>query len=168
MKNIYISKVNGYNYYDVERISSLATAFAYEYFESIADSQEIINMLVELQNIVHIGNQIKNGYNHYLVEFQGEAIGFMSFYPVGITMCIEKFFLKREFRKRYISRTMFEFIKSKATDKGLKSLNIAIHPDKSAEIAIFNRFGFNKHKHLFSCEMGNGFIMDNLLLSYII
>lgn len=166
--DIGILKVSGYNYYDVERTSILAAAFTHEYFEPIVESEEIINMLVELQDVIQIENQIKNDFSYYLVEFYGEAIGFMLFYPVGITMHIEKFWIKREFRKKDISRIMFEFIKSEAIDKGLKSIYLAIHPDKLDEILIFKHFGFNKHKYLISCDMGSGFIMDNLCLTYIL
>jgi ribosomal protein S18 acetylase RimI-like enzyme len=152
------------NQENVALLSNLASYIVKEHFDPIIGSDQNDYMISKFQTVEAISEQLKQGYQYYFCMLANEIAGFVAFYKRNGTMYLSKFYLKKEFRRKGLSKKMLSFVvdKTKAADMKIIILNVNRNNDaiKAYEQMGFYKIGEEKN------DIGHGYFMDDYVMQY--
>ena len=90
----------------------------------------------------------------------------------GISRCkdylfLSKLYLKKEFRHRGIGRAAFDKIKELAKNFGYSSIRLTVNKNNKKTINAYLKYRFAIIDKAVT-DIGNGFVMDDYIMSYTI
>lgn len=143
----------------------LASEIWHEHYASIISSEQIDYML-ESQSADAIEKLIPNGYTYYLIRLDENDIGYTAVCTSELLenrMLISKLYIKREFRGKGIGTRVVKFHGENAKKEGFSGLYVFVNK-KNTAIQAYGKMGFRVH-HPVITEIGNGFVMDDFVMS---
>lgn len=149
----------------IEEMSALAAKIVKEVFDPIIGAAQNDYMIKKFQTVGAITEQLTHGYRYYFVaDESGEPVGFLAFYPRGDELYLSKFYLKKEFRGRGLSRDMLSFVTGQARAAGLTAVTLNVNRNNPAVFA-YESLGFEKIREEKNA-IGGGFFMDDFVYRY--
>lgn len=151
----------------VAEMSDLAASIVKEVFDPIIGAEQNDYMIKKFQTVEAITEQLSCGYRYYFAAAEtGEKIGFLAFYPRGNELYLSKFYLKREFRGRGLSKDMFSFVVACAGEAALTAVTLNVNRNNPA-VFVYEKLGFEKIREEKN-DIGSGFFMDDFVFRYYI
>jgi len=148
---------------DLTLIENMANAIWHEHYTPIIGTEQVTYMLDKFQSSNTMQEQIDKGYQYFLINFNNNAVGYLSFEKRENALFLSKIYLLKNERGKGIGRAAMEFVISAA--KGLKCTKVALTVNRfnKNSIRAYESAGFEKKGALVQ-DIGNGFVMDDYLM----
>lgn len=148
---------------DLEQIENMAITIWHEHYTPIIGKEQVIYMLDKFQSVIAMRDQIDMGYQYFIINFNDNPVGYLSFERRIDALFLSKIYLLKRKRGKGIGRTAMEFVISAA--KGLNCVKVALTVNRFNQNSIraYESAGFEKKGELVQ-DIGNGFVMDDYLM----
>ena len=143
----------------IKEMSVMATAIVREHYDPIIGKEQNDYMLKMFQSEEAIAEQLGHGYNYCFVKEGGRNAGFMAYYKRENALYLSKFYLYKDMRGKGFSRTMMEYLKTKAKELGLNRIELNVNKNNDSKY-VYEKLGFTV-AWLEKNDIGNGFYMDD-------
>ena len=144
---------------EVAEVAGLATEIWYEYYVPIIGRAQVDYMVEKFQSTAAINDQIACGYEYFLIEHAGEAVGYLALQSQPAHLFISKFYLLHRMRGTGLGRASMEFIETLSRERGLSRLALTVNKYNPA-LQFYVRRGFENCGSVVA-DIGNGFVMDD-------
>ncbi|MFK5880230.1 MAG: GNAT family N-acetyltransferase [Flavobacteriaceae bacterium] len=152
------------NKLDIKIISELASKIWTEHYTPIIGIEQVDYMLNKFQSELAIENQIKEGFQYYLVFIDKIPAGYLSFIKKENTLFLSKIYILSIERGKGIGKFMMEFLDQKAADLNLKSISLTVNKNNTKSIDAYKKMGFVKVESIIT-DIGSGFVMDDFVMN---
>ena len=142
-------------------VESLAREIWTEYYTPFIGSDQVNYMLDKFQSRAAIAYQIKSeGYLFYLIEDDGNYIGYLGVKPNGQELFLSKLYVHSSRRGQKFGKKAIRFLERLALKLNLNKVSLTVNKKNTSAIMAYKKLGF---KNLGSSvvDIGNGFIMDD-------
>lgn len=143
----------------IELTSKVATEIVKEHYDPILGPAQNDYMLDKFQSIRAITEQIKKGYQYFLVKDKNDIIGFIAFYDRSKDLYLSKLYLYKNHRGKGYSRQILNFILDIAKKHGLNAIELNVNKYNDA-VFIYEKLGFIRIRAEKN-DIGCGYYMDD-------
>ena len=99
--------------------------------------------LVEVSHTVEVfETQVGEGYRHYMIEMDGEAIGYFALHEEDHVMVLTQFYLLEEMRGRGIGQRVMEFINREAEELRVRAVELLVFRKNAAAVGLYRKNGY--------------------------
>ena len=144
----------------MQRVEALAREIWQEHYTPIIGQAQVDYMLETFQSTAAMLRQLGEGYLYYLLEDEGEAVGYMAVKPESERLFLSKFYVRASHRGRGYARSTLTFLTGLATEKGLKKITLTVNRHNALALKAYEKLGF-VNVGVVVQEIGNGFVMDD-------
>ncbi|UKS29460.1 GNAT family N-acetyltransferase [Paenibacillus sp. HWE-109] len=149
---------------DITEVARLAAEIWREYYVTLITIEQIDYMIGKFQAVPAITDQIYHqGYEYYLIQHDGSAIGYMSARQDEGKLFLSKFYIGKEHRGRSYASQAMAFLEQLCKDRNLSHIWLTVNRDNESSIAIYEKKGFRTVREQIA-DIGNGFVMDDFIM----
>lgn len=141
-------------------IDQLADIIWREHYIPIIGVDQVEYMLDKFQSVSAIKDQIKEGYEYYILNYENNSIGYISIKNEGVTLFLSKIYILSNYRGKKLGKNTLEFIEDIAYSYNLKSITLTVNKYNADSINAYEKLGFVKDSSIM-IDIGNGFMMDD-------
>lgn len=152
-----------YTLSDIEKVVKLACEIWSSHYTPIIGKEQVTYMLKKFQSIPAIAGQIKDGSHYFLLQYQGNDAGYLSYSAKPGHLFLSKLYVASEYRGRGIARAAIEFAGSESMKLGLPKLSLTVNKENKGAITAYKKMGFRQIGPRVQ-DIGNGYIMDDFLM----
>ncbi len=145
---------------DFESISRLARVIWHEHYPSIISIEQIEYMLGKFNSSHAIEAQVAEDVLFYVIAFDDEPVGYTAIKQEVEFLFIRKLYLLKAYRGKKIAKHTIQFIESKTSAFGLKSIRLYVNKYNTNSMLAYEKMGFVKINAMLT-DIGNGFVMDD-------
>ncbi len=145
---------------DYISIANLGTQIWTEHYTSIIGSDQVTYMLDKFQSVTAIENQIKEGYNYFILLFDKVPVGYLSIIVKDSSLFLSKIYVLNSERGKGIGKFAMHFIENKALELALKSITLTVNKFNLNSIKAYQKMGFVTTESIVM-DIGGGFVMDD-------
>ncbi len=146
---------------DIDAVAALAREIWYDFYVPLIGSAQVDYMVSRFQSADAIREQLRLGYEYFIVRGGAALIGYLSVQPQPERgeLFISKFYLHKSNRGSGTGRLCMEFIEQLAGQRGFTVLWLTVNKGNPS-IKIYERLGFRIVADIVM-DIGNGFVMDD-------
>ena len=172
-------------------VEDIASRVWNEHYGKILSQGQIDYMLGKFQSAEAIQQQIADGYEYYLIEYQqgtyqqeiqqetqqetqnsdvGPSIpvGYFSIKAAQdsdgrMKLFLGKFYILKEFRGRGAGSSVFDFLEHKAAAKCLQAIWLTVNKYNQESISVYLHRGYKIVREQVA-DIGNGYVMDDYIM----
>ncbi len=146
---------------DIDAVAALAREIWNEFYVSLIGQAQVDYMIARFQSPEAIREQLRTGYEYFVVDRGAASIGYMSVKPGPEPgeLFISKFYLHKSSRGSGTGRRCMEFIEHLAQQRCLTQLWLTVNKGNPS-VKAYERLGFRIAADLVM-DIGNGFVMDD-------
>jgi len=145
---------------DYECIEQLANAIWREHYIPIIGIKQVNYMLDKFQSVYAIASQVESGYNYYILSYDENPVGYLSFIKEKKALFLSKIYILKEFRGNKIGKSAMLFIEDKAKEMNCNSIMLTVNKNNVFSISAYKKLGFLNTGAIVK-DIGNGFVMDD-------
>jgi len=86
--------------------------------------------------------QVGEGYRHYMIEVDGEPVGYFALHEEERTMVLTQFYLLQEARGRGIGQKVMEFIDREAKELRVRRIELLVFRKNAGAVGLYRKNGF--------------------------
>lgn len=149
----------------IEITAQLAHKIWNQHYVPIIGQDQVDYMLGKFQNIEAISNQIKNGYEYFVIFNQNIPSGYLALVPNpnDKKLMISKIYVDSDFRGLGLGSKLMEFTLETAKEGTFECVWLTVNKNNIKTIEWYKSKGFII-KQKIEMDIGNGFIMDDYLM----
>ena len=151
--------------FDAHTLAVLAREIWQEHYTAILGEQQVQYMLETIQSQAAIENDLQHGKIYWLVQVDGENAGYVSYEFQENQLFLSKLYLTEAARGKGVGRFLFEELKQVAFEQHKESIGLTVNKYNASTITVYKKLGFEKVSEQVA-DIGNGFAMDDYVLSY--
>ena len=151
----------------VETVARLAFEIWNQHFIPIIGEAQVDYMVEKFQSKRAISEQIESGYSYYLLEVDGDYIGYTGICPKEDELFLSKLYIRASQRGKGCGRKAIEYLEDLAGEKGLGKITLTVNKNNTDAIKAYEKFGF-KNLGVFVQDIGNGFVMDDFKMEKVV
>jgi RimJ/RimL family protein N-acetyltransferase len=144
----------------LKSIEQLARAIWTLHYTPIIGLEQVEYMLTKFQSFTAMQQQIKEGYEYYMINYRDEFVGYLSIKKNKNVLFLSKIYVHSDYRGKGIGKTAFRFIENRALDLACNSIMLTVNKYNSNSIAAYKRLGYKIIEELV-IDIGNGYVMDD-------
>lgn len=144
-------------------IENMANTIWHEHYTPIIGTEQVNYMLDKFQSVSTMRDQINQGYQYFLINFNDNAVGYLSFEKRENVLFLSKIYLLKSERGKGIGRKAMEFVTSLARGSNCIKVALTVNRFNQNSIRAYESAGFEKKGELVQ-DIGNGFVMDDYLM----
>jgi diamine N-acetyltransferase len=150
---------------DIAEVARLAREIWHEHYVPIIGKQQVDYMLARFQNEQAIAAQVADGYEYYLIMYQGRRAGYAAIVAdMGASsLLLSKIYVKQSLRGHGLGRNALEFIQDLCRQRGIGTIRLTVNKNNTASIAWYERAGFINAGPIVR-DIGGGFLMDDFTM----
>jgi len=142
------------------QIEEMANVIWHEHYTPIIGVEQVVYMLDKFQSIASMSEQIKNGYEYFLIKQKSIPVGYMSFIKRDEELFLSKIYILKELRGHGIGKKAIEFIETQAIKSHCKKISLTVNRNNLNSIKAYERAGFQNTGELIQ-DIGHGYVMDD-------
>ena len=142
------------------QIEKMAHTIWHEHYTPIIGVEQVVYMLDKFQSVACMAEQIKSGYQYFLINQTKTPVGYLSFIKRGEELFLSKVYILKSARWLGIGKTAFKFIETKATEYHCKKISLTVNRNNHNSIKAYESAGFQNTGELVQ-DIGHGFVMDD-------
>jgi ribosomal protein S18 acetylase RimI-like enzyme len=144
----------------IETVARLALEIWNQHFTPIIGKAQVDYMVEKFQSKKAITEQIASGYSYYLIEADGDYIGYTGICPGEEELFLSKLYIRVSQRGKGYGRRTVELIEEVAREKVLDKITLTVNKNNTDAIRAYEKFGF-KNAGPIVTDIGSGFVMDD-------
>lgn len=153
---------------DLAAIAGLADAIWHQHFQTILSPEQIDYMVEKFQSYPALKSQVEeDGYEYYQTLVDGTLAGYIGIHPETDALFLSKLYLHKDYRGRHIATQAFHFLTDLCKKRGLKKIWLTCNKHNDSSLAVYHHLGFQVTDTQ-EADIGNGFIMDDYIMTYVI
>lgn len=152
---------------DILLIEQLADTIWREHYIPIIGLDHVEYMLNKYQSFNSMRDQIDNGYFYYMISYNSQAVGYLSFNLEEDALFLSKIYVLKKFRGKNIGKTAMSFIEKATVKSGLSKIVLTVNKNNIDTIKAYEKLGFINTGSSIK-DIGNGFIMDDYKMEKMI
>ena len=146
-----------------QQIADLANTIWTEHYTPIIGEDQVTYMLDKFQSVQTMRGQINEGYQYFLINFNDNAVGYLSIEKRENALFLSKIYLLKLERGKGIGRKAMEFVTSMAQGLQCEKVALTVNRYNKNSIQAYKSSGFEIKGELVQ-DIGNGFVMDDYLM----
>ena len=152
---------------ELKEIALLADRIWHECFVGIISEGQIDYMVEKFQSYRAMTKQIiDEDYSYFAVRDDGELCGYIGMRPEkGDRFFLSKLYLRSDKRGRGIAKKMLERVFEEARDCGKSEVYLTVNKHNDHAVAVYKKIGFEITDKVV-IDSGNGYVMDDFIMSY--
>src|SRR5258708_1196035 len=87
--------------------------------------------------------QVGEGYRHYMVEVDDEAIGYFALDDENRTMVLTQFYLLKEWRGRGFGQGVMDFVHKEADELHVRRVEVLVLRKNTAAVGLYRKNGYD-------------------------
>ena len=148
----------------VKELSSLAEEIWREHFTPILPEGQVDYMLEKFQSVPAMTKQLREeGYRYFLIQKDGQSIGYTGVRPENGRLFLSKLYLKKEERGKGYAGEAFRFLEDICRKEGLSSIWLTVNRHNDGPIAVYRKKGFRVIREQ-AADIGGGYVMDDYIM----
>ena len=149
---------------DIEEVAALAKEIWHEHYDELLGVEQVDYMTDKLQSKEALKEQIKDGYEYYIIKDEGKSTGYIGIHQEDTPrLFLSKLYIRKEFRGKGLSSRAFEFMEKLCRERGLKSIWLTVNKYNSGSIAVYEHRGFKTFDSQVT-DIGGGYVMDDYFM----
>ena len=142
------------------QIEEMADVIWHEHYTPIIGVKQVVYMLDKFQSVDSMSEQIKSGYQYFLINQTEIPVGYLSFIKRAEELFLSKMYILKELRGHGIGRRAFEFIETQAKENDCKKISLTVNRNNLNSIKAYEKAGFQNTGELIQ-DIGHGYVMDD-------
>ena len=107
--------------------------------------------------------QAERGSRHFIIDCDGEAVGYFSLSVEGTTMLLSHFYVLAEWRGKGLGKMAMAFIESVAKGLGVSRIELFVLRENVGAVGVYARSGFAVAEEVLT-RLGNGAVLKDYLM----
>ncbi len=150
----------------VYEIASLAEEIWHEHFTPIIGEAQVNYMVEKFQSYPALKSQIEqDGYEYYQLFSSHTFAGYMGIHPKDGALFLSKLYIKKDCRGQHLATEALNFLIELCKNRGLKKIWLTCNKHNDNTLAVYDHLGFVITDEQVA-DIGNGFVMDDYILTY--
>lgn len=145
---------------DYKEIADLGFIIWNEHYTPIIGSEQVAYMLDKFQSEKAIQQQVKEGFEYYLITFETVPVGYICVKKKRDTLFLSKIYVLSDYRGKKIGKTAMQFVERRANTLHCNSIELTVNKYNVNSIKAYEKLGFKTVEALVM-DIGNGFVMDD-------
>ena len=143
-------------------LAKLAREIWLEHYVPIIGQAQVDYMLETFQSEAAISAQIAGGQEYYLLEAEGDPVGYLGLAPdtVDSAMMVSKIYVSSDRRGDGFGRKMLDFVEDLCRERQISTLWLTVNKNNIDAINWYKRMGFSNAGPVVQ-DIGGGFVMDD-------
>ena len=141
-------------------IAKLAFEIWNEHYIPIIGKAQVAYMVAKFQTSEVMQEQANEGYEYYLINYDGKPVGYLSIQKRVTELFLSKIYILNSYRGKKIGKEAFIFIDHRARELHCKSIALTVNKNNTNSIHAYQKIGFKKTEAIVM-DIGNGFVMDD-------
>lgn len=157
------------NIVDYQKIESLAYEIIPEFYADIVPHEHNMFFVRKFQTVDAIQQQIKNGYEYYILYNEEETVGYLGI-QIGFSepkMVLSKLYIRKDFRGLGFGTKAMEFIVNRANEIKVERIMLIVNRKNENAINLYKKHKFTISKELVN-EFENGFAVLDYEMTRIV
>lgn len=151
---------------EIQDIAELAESIWNQHFVPIIGKAQVDYMVDKFQSFPAITSQIKNeGYEYYQICLSESLAGYIGVHPEDDALFLSKLYIKKECRGHHLATKALHFLIELCKERNLKKIWLTCNKYNSDTLAVYDHLGFIITDEQ-TADIGNGFVMDDYILTY--
>jgi len=142
------------------QIEEMANVIWHEHYTPIIGVEQVVYMLDKFQSVASMSEQIKSGYEYFLINQTEIPVGYLSFIKRDKELFLSKVYILKNKRGLGIGKIAFQFIETKAEENQCKKISLTVNRNNLNSIKAYERAGFQNTGELIQ-DIGHGYVMDD-------
>lgn len=145
---------------DFEIIAQLANVIWKEHYIRIIGKPQVEYMLEKFQSEKAMMEQLKNGFEYFIISFEKEPVGYISIRKDKDTLSLDKFYIFSSYRGKGFGKKTMKLIEEITKKERLTSIRLTVNKNNVNSIKVYEKLGFVNIRSIL-IEIGNGFVMND-------
>ena len=111
--------------------------------------------------------QAERGSRHFIIDCDGEAVGYFSLSVEGTTMLLSHFYVMAEWRGKGLGKMAMAFIESVAKGLGISRIELLVLRENVGAVGVYARSGFAVAEEVLT-RLGNGAVLEDYVMRKVI
>lgn len=161
-EKIYLAKTDS----EILDIAKLAEIIWNQHFVPIIGKAQVDYMVEKFQSYPAIKSQIENdGYEYYQIYSSHTLAGYTGIHQEDNALFLSKLYIKKDFRGQHLATGTMHFLVDLCKKRGLKKIWLTCNKHNDNTLAVYRHLGFKVTDEQVA-DIGNGFVMDDYILTY--
>lgn len=152
---------------EIEQLCGMAHGIWQEHFTPIIGAAQVEYMVDRFQSVPAVTEQIRGGYEYYLLLLEGQSIGYTGIHAEESSLFLSKLYLQKQYRGRGYARQTMNFLENLARERGLSGIWLTVNRHNSDTIQAYTAMGLKIVREQ-KADIGNGFYMDDYIMEKIL
>ena len=148
---------------DFKLIAELASLIWREHYTPIIGIEQVAYMIDKFQSQEAIKKQAQEGMEYFLINYQDVGVCYFAYSKKKESLFLSKIYVLKNYRGKKIGKTALLFIENKAKELGYDTISLTVNKNNTHSISAYEKNGYKKIEPII-IDIGNGFIMDDLLM----
>lgn len=149
---------------DLRTIERLSNEIWTDYYTPLVGSEQVDYMLRKYLSLEALREQLKEGYEYYLLEETRKPIGYFAFqFRDGQELFLSKYYVEKSRRGKGYGRRAMNLLIETARRHGARKIALTVNKGNRLALSVYERLGFRNVKALVT-DIGGGFVMDDYRL----
>lgn len=107
--------------------------------------------------------QAERGSRHFIIDCDGDAVGYFSLSVEGTTMQLSHFYVLASWRGRGLGREAIDFIEETARASGVSRIELFVLRENLGAVGMYGRCGFEVAEEVLT-RLGNGAVLEDYVM----
>jgi diamine N-acetyltransferase len=107
--------------------------------------------------------QAEQGSRHFIIDCNGEAVGYFSLSVEATTMLLSHFYVLAAWRGRGLGKMAMDFIEGTARASGVSQIELLVLRENLAAVGMYGRSGFEVAEEVLT-RLGNGAVLEDYVM----
>lgn len=152
----------------IQEIAELAEIIWHQHFTQMIGEEQVNYMIDKFQSFPAIKAQIENtGYEYYQIHNEGVMCGYTGIHEEEEELFLSKLYIHKDARGQHLATQTLNFLVELCKERGLKKIRLTCNKHNTNTLEIYKHLGFQITDEQVA-DIGQGFVMDDYILTYII
>ena len=153
---------------EIHEIANLAEEIWHQHFTPIIGEAQVNYMVDKFQSYPALQKQIEqDGYEYSQLFISHTFAGYMGIRPEAESLFLSKLYIKKDCRGQHLATEALNFLVKLCKERGLKKIWLTCNRHNDNTLAVYDHLGFVITDEQ-AADIGNGFVMDDYILTYTI
>ena len=153
---------------EIKAVAVLANEIWHQHFIPIIGEAQVDYMVEKFQSYPAISKQIKeDGYEYFRLFINDTFAGYTGVHAEDSALFLSKLYIKKDCRGNKLATHALNFLIELCKKRGLKKIWLTCNKYNDNTLAVYDHLGFKITDEQVA-DIGNGFVMDDYILTYCI